>query len=103
LNLQLVQHKRPSAIHQHCRPWHDRQEKSCGQLSTPHQAGGAREVLEQGHSHLRVSALAKRYGWGIHNNAEGKVALIAVDSPEYKRLMKDPLTTKVKAFRSTRT
>jgi hypothetical protein len=28
-----------------------------------------------------VSALAKRYGWGIHNNAEGKLALIAVESP----------------------
>jgi hypothetical protein len=58
--------------------------------------------LSKGHPHLRVSALAKRYGWGIHSNAEGKVALVAVESPEYKRLMKDPQTTKVKAFRSTR-
>ena len=58
--------------------------------------------LSKGHPHLRVSALAKRYGWGIHNNAEGKIALIAVESPEYKRLMKDPRTTKVKAFRSPR-
>jgi hypothetical protein len=60
------------------------------------------KFLSKGHPHLRVSALAKRYGWGIHNNAEGKVALVAVESPEYKRLMKDPRTTKVKAFRSTR-
>ena len=60
------------------------------------------KLSSKGHPHLRVSALAKRYGWGIHNDAEGKVALIAVDSPEYKRLMKDPRTTKVKAFRSTR-
>jgi len=58
--------------------------------------------LSKGHPHLRVSALAKRYGWGIHNNAEGKIALIAVESPEHKRLMKDRRTTKVKAFRSTR-
>jgi hypothetical protein len=49
-----------------------------------------------------VSALPKRYGWGIHNNAEGKVALIAVESPEYKQLLNDPRTTKVKAFRSKR-
>jgi hypothetical protein len=60
------------------------------------------KLSSKGHPHLRVSALAKRYGWGIHNDAEGKIALIAVDSPEYKRLMKDPRTTKVKAFRSTR-
>jgi hypothetical protein len=59
------------------------------------------KFLSKGHPHLRVSALAKRYGWGIHNDAEGKVALIAVESRDYKRLMKDPRTTKVKAFRST--
>ena len=60
------------------------------------------KFLRKGHPHLRVSPLAKRYGWGIHNNGEGKIALLAVESPEYKRLMKDPQTTKVKAFRSTR-
>jgi hypothetical protein len=60
------------------------------------------KFLSKGHPHLRVSALAKRFGWGIHNNADGKVALIAVESPEYKRLKKDPRTTKAKAFRSTR-
>jgi len=58
--------------------------------------------LSKGHPHLRVSALAKRYGWGIHNNAQGKVALIAVNSLKYKKLMKDPRTTKIKAFRSAR-
>jgi hypothetical protein len=61
-----------------------------------------KRFLSKGHPHLRVSALAKRYGWGIHNNAEGEIALIAVESPEYKRLLNDPHTTKVKAFRSTR-
>ena len=58
--------------------------------------------LRKGHPHLRVSPLAKRYGWGIHNDAEGKVALVAVGSAEYQRLLKDPRTTKVKAFRSSR-
>jgi hypothetical protein len=68
-------------------------------------AGWARErakFLSKGHPHLRVSPLAKRYGWGIHNNAEGKIALVAVESPEYKRLVNDPRTTKIKAFRSSR-
>ena len=58
--------------------------------------------LSKGHPHLRVSPLPKRYGWGIHNNAEGKLALVAVESPEYEQLMEDPRTSKVKAFRSTR-
>jgi hypothetical protein len=68
--------------------------------------GGRRAEREKlsskGHPHFRVSALAKRYGWGIHNDAEGRVALVAIESPEYERLVKDPRTAKVKAFRSTR-
>ena len=60
------------------------------------------KFLSKGHPHLRVSALAKRYGWGMHNNAEGKIALVAVESAEYKRLMKDPRIIKIKAFRSKR-
>ena len=49
-----------------------------------------------------MSPLAKRYGWGIHNNADGKIALIAVESAAYKQLLDDPGTTKIKAFRSSR-
>jgi hypothetical protein len=61
-----------------------------------------KKFLSKGHPHLRVSALAKRYGWGIHNNADGKIALVALESSEYKRLLQDPRITKVKAFRTTR-
>jgi hypothetical protein len=62
-----------------------------------------KRFLSKGHPHLRVSALAKRYGWGIHNDGEGKIALIAVESLVYKQLLNDPRTTKIKAFRSSRT
>jgi hypothetical protein len=61
-----------------------------------------KQFLSKGHPHLRVSALPKRYGWGIHNNSEGKIALIAVESPLYTQLLNDPRITKIKAFRSTR-
>lgn len=60
------------------------------------------KFLSQDQACLRVSSLAKRYGWGIHNNAEGKAALVAVDSVRYKKLLGDPDITKVKAFRSKR-
>ncbi len=60
------------------------------------------KFLSKGHPHLRVSALPKRYGWGVHNNREGKIALIAVESPLYKQLLNDPRITKIKAFRSSR-
>jgi Family of unknown function (DUF6157) len=58
--------------------------------------------VSKGHPHFRVSALAKRYGWGIHSNAEGKAALVAVESAEYRNLARDPHTTKIRAFRSKR-
>jgi Family of unknown function (DUF6157) len=37
--------------------------------------------LSKGHPHLRVSPLAKRYGWGFDNNADGKIALIPLSPP----------------------
>ena len=51
---------------------------------------------------LRSSPLAKRYGWGIHSNGDGKVALVPVESPEYRRLAGDPHVRHVKAMRSKR-
>lgn len=51
---------------------------------------------------LRVSALAKRYGWGIHFDSRGRVALVPVESAEYQRLASDPALRHVRAFRSRR-
>lgn len=36
---------------------------------------------------LRASMLPKKFGWGIHFDHEGKIALYAVDSPEYERFV----------------
>ena len=33
---------------------------------------------------LRASMLPKKYGWGIHFDTEGKMALVAMESPEYQ-------------------
>ena len=35
---------------------------------------------------LRSSDLGKRYGWGIHADAEGRLAVYGVDTPEYAAL-----------------
>jgi len=34
---------------------------------------------------LRASMLPKKYGWGLHFDAEGKVALVPRESEEYER------------------
>ncbi|SFM05760.1 hypothetical protein SAMN03159341_11538 [Paenibacillus sp. 1_12] len=36
---------------------------------------------------LRASMLPKKYGWGIHFNAEGKMALVPMESAEYQHFM----------------
>lgn len=51
---------------------------------------------------FRASPLPKTYGWGVHSNAEGKIAIISADSVEYKALVADSAVTKVKAMRSKR-
>lgn len=49
---------------------------------------------------LRASPLTKRYGWGIHSNSEGKIALYAVETADYKKFLKDKKLKVVKAMRS---
>lgn len=36
---------------------------------------------------LRASMLPKKYGWGIHFNADGKLALVPMESAEYQHFL----------------
>ena len=58
------------------------------------------KFFSKGQACLRSSPLAKRYGWGFHHDANGKVALFAVDSKEYKKLAADKSVMQTKAMRS---
>lgn len=41
------------------------------------------EFYSRSQACLRSSDLGKRYGWAIHADAGGRVALVGVDTPEY--------------------
>ena len=58
--------------------------------------------FSKGQPCFRSSPLPKRYGWGVHSNTEGKVALYAIESEEYKKLSKDKTLEHLKAMRSKR-
>ncbi len=58
--------------------------------------------FSKGQPCFRSSPLTKRYGWGIHSDADGKVAIFGVDSKEYADLVKDQKVAKKKAMRSKR-
>ncbi len=63
----------------------------------------ARELFfSKGQACLRSSPLCKRYGFGVHHNAKGKIAIYPMESAEYKKLAGDPKVKKVKAMRSAR-
>ncbi len=44
-----------------------------------------KELFQKPHPCLRASMLPKRYGWGVHYDHKGRIALWAVDSKEYAR------------------
>ena len=51
---------------------------------------------------FRASPLTKTHGWAVHSDAEGRVALVDPNGPEFERLMADDAVTKVAAMRSRR-
>ena len=60
------------------------------------------KFFSKGQPCLRSSSLGKRYGWGIHSDSNGKVALYAVETEDYQRLAGDPALKHLKAMRSKR-
>jgi hypothetical protein len=66
------------------------------------------EFFSKGQPCLRASDLGKRYGWGVHSDSAGRVALYAVGTPNYQAFIAGvspldgrPVTVK-KAMRASR-
>jgi hypothetical protein len=63
----------------------------------------AREAFfGKGQACFRAAPLGKRYGWGIHSDEAGRVAIYAVESTEYSKLLNDKNITQLKAMRSAK-
>lgn len=60
------------------------------------------EFFSKGQPCLRSSPLGKQYGWGIHHDAESRVALYPRESEEYERFSNDPALKQVKAMKGGR-
>lgn len=61
----------------------------------------AREQLfSKGQPCFRASPLTKRYGWGVHYNKEGKMAIYSAESAEYAKFSKDKTLKVIKAMKS---
>lgn len=60
------------------------------------------EFFSKGQPCLRASPLTKRYGWGVHSNEHGKIAIYGCETAEYKKLAGNNKLTTVKAMKSAR-
>ncbi|MDA9432592.1 DUF6157 family protein [Bradyrhizobium sp. CCBAU 51627] len=58
--------------------------------------------FSRGQACMRASGLGKRYGWGVHADSEGRIAIYAVDSDRYQALSHDSKLTQARAMRSKR-
>jgi hypothetical protein len=69
-------------------------------IAASERAAERERFFSKGQPCLRSSPLTKRYGWGVHSNAEGKIALYPAGSDEYEKLVADKTLKHVKAMRS---
>ncbi|WP_188508552.1 DUF6157 family protein [Parapedobacter pyrenivorans] len=58
--------------------------------------------FSKGQPCLRASPLTKRYGWGVHSDQNGRIAIYGRETAEYERLISDKGVKVVKAMKSSR-
>lgn len=57
------------------------------------------KFFSKGQPCFRSSPLTKRYGWGVHSDSQGRIALIAQGSNDYSKFKNDKNTKILKAMR----
>lgn len=75
----------------------DRNELTSSELTAAKAA-----FFSKGQACFRASPLTKNYGFGVHSNSEGKIALFPCESEAYQQFLEDPAIKKVKAMKSKR-
>ena len=60
------------------------------------------QFFSKGQPCFRASPLTKNYGFGIHSDSTGKVALYGMETDEYQKFLAEDKIKKVKAMKSRR-
>lgn len=60
------------------------------------------QFFSKGQPCFRASPLTKRYGWGVHYDHEGKMAIYGADSEAYKIFSQDKSLKIIKAIKSNK-
>ena len=60
------------------------------------------QFFSKGQPCFRASPLPKTYGFGVHCDSQGRIALYGMETEEYQKILADTAIKKVKAMRSTK-
>ena len=60
------------------------------------------QFFSKGQPCLRASPLTKQYGWGVHYDEKGHIAIYGCETKEYKVFSKNPEIKRLKAMNSKR-
>ncbi|NEU09184.1 hypothetical protein GZH53_12730 [Flavihumibacter sp. R14] len=58
------------------------------------------QFFSKGQPCFRTSPLTKRYGWGVHHDKNGKIALYGCETEEYRKFVADKTLEVVRAMRT---
>jgi Family of unknown function (DUF6157) len=71
-------------------------------IAEPQHEEARREFFSKGQPCFRASPLTKTFGFGIHADSHGKVALFGMETAKYKEMKNNASLKKVKAMRTTK-
>lgn len=60
------------------------------------------QFFSKGQPCFRASPLTKRYGFGVHSDKDGKIAIFGRETKEYDNFVKDTKIKKVKAMKTSK-
>lgn len=60
------------------------------------------QFFSKGQPCFRASPLTKRYGWGVHYDKDGKMAIYGAESDSYQKFLMDKTLTILKAMKSSK-
>lgn len=72
------------------------------QVSPTERARERKKFFEKSHACLRASPLVKQYGWGLHHDEVGKVAVYGIETKAYREFSKRSDLKIVNGMRTSR-
>ena len=60
------------------------------------------QFFSKGQPCFRASPLTKRYGFGVHSDKDGKIAILGRETKEYEQFVNDTKIQKIKAMRTSK-